>query len=41
MRKIDLSNVKEFESFKRPIGGFVLEIKAVEDVAEKEYHKKQ
>lgn len=41
MRKIDLSNVKEFESFKRPIGGFVLEIKAVEDVAEKEYLKIQ
>lgn len=39
MRKLDLSNVQEFKSFRQPVGGFVIEIKSVEDVAEKEYLK--
>lgn len=39
MKKIDLKNVQEFTNFKRPVGGFVLEIKAVEDVPDKEYLK--
>lgn len=33
----DLSNVEEYSDFKRPTGGFVIKIKAVEDVPEKEY----
>ena len=41
MKNIDLSNVKEYADFKRPVGGFVLEIKGVEDFPEKEYLKIQ
>lgn len=37
MKKIDLENVQEFTKFKNPVGGFICEIKTVEDVPEKEY----
>ena len=37
MKKIDLKNVQEFTKFKNPVGGFICEIKTVEDVPEKEY----
>lgn len=38
MKKINLKNVPEFTSgFRTPIGGFVVEIKAIEDKEEKEY----
>ena len=37
MKKIDLKNVQEFTKFKNPVGGFICEIKSVEDVPEKEY----
>lgn len=37
MRKIDLSNVPEFADFRKPVGGFVVEIKEVADKEEKEY----
>ena len=39
MKKIDLENVQEFTKFKNPVGGFICEIKTVEDVPEKEYLK--
>lgn len=39
MKKIDLSNVQEFIRFKNPVGGFICQIMAVEDVPEKEYLK--
>ena len=37
MKKIDLKNVQEFTKFKNPVGGFICEIKTVEDVPEQEY----
>ena len=37
MKKIDLKNDQEFTKFKNPVGGFICEIKTVEDVPEKEY----
>ena len=39
MKKIDLENVQEFTRFKNPVGGFICEIKTVEDVADREYLK--
>lgn len=40
MKKINnWDNVQEYVSFKNPVGGFICEIKAVEDVPEKEYLK--
>lgn len=39
MKKINLENVPEFTRFKNPVGGFVCEIKTVEDVPDKEYLK--
>jgi len=39
MKKLDLDNVQEFTRFKNPVGGFVCEIKTVEDVPDKEYLK--
>lgn len=39
MKKLDLSNVQEFTKFKNPVGGFICEIKTVEDVPDKEYLK--
>ena len=39
MKQIDLSNVPEFTKFKNPVGGFICQIKTVEDVPEKEYLK--
>lgn len=39
MKKIDLDNVQEFTRFKNPVGGFICEIKTVEDVADREYLK--
>lgn len=39
MKKLDLDNVQEFTKFKNPVGGFICEIKSVEDVPEKEYLK--
>ena len=35
MKKLDLDNVQEFTKFKNPVGGFICEIKSVEDVPEK------
>lgn len=37
MRKIDLSKVPEFSNFRNPVGGFIVEIKEVKDIEEKEY----
>lgn len=37
MKKLDLDNVQEFTRFKNPVGGFICEIKSVEDVPDKEY----
>lgn len=37
MKKLNLDNVQEFTKFKNPVGGFICEIKTVEDVPEKEY----
>ena len=37
MKKINLDNVQEFTRFKNPVGGFICEIKSVEDFPEKEY----
>lgn len=37
MKKLNLDNVQEFTKFKNPVGGFICEIKSVEDVPEKEY----
>ena len=37
MKKLNLDNVQEFTRFKNPVGGFICEIKTVEDVPEKEY----
>lgn len=39
MKKLDLDNVQEFTKFKNPVGGFICEIKTVEDVPDKEYLK--
>ena len=39
MKKINLDNVQEFTRFKNPVGGFICEIKTVEDVADREYLK--
>lgn len=39
MKKIDLDNVQEFTRFRNPVGGFICEIKTVEDVADREYLK--
>ena len=40
MKKINnWENVQEYVSFKNPVGGFICEIKAVEDVPDKEYLK--
>ena len=39
MRKINLDNIQEFTRFKNPVGGFICQIMAVEDVPEKEYLK--
>jgi len=39
MKKLDLDNVQEFTRFKNPVGGFICEIKTVEDVPDKEYLK--
>ena len=40
MKKINnWDNVQEYVSFKNPVGGFICEIKAVEDVPDKEYLK--
>lgn len=39
MKKLDLDNVQEFAKFKNPVGGFICEIKTVEDVPDKEYLK--
>lgn len=39
MKKINLDNVQEFTRFKNPVGGFICEIKSVEDVPDKEYLK--
>ena len=39
MKKIDLSNIKEFTRFKNPVGGFICKIVNVQDVPEKEYLK--
>lgn len=39
MKKIDLSNIREFVRFKNPVGGFICQIMAVEDVPDKEYLK--
>ena len=37
MKKLNLDNVQAFTKFKNPVGGFICEIKSVEDVPEKEY----
>lgn len=37
MKTIDLSNVQEFTRFRNPVGGFVCEIKTVEDVPDREF----
>ena len=37
MKKLNLDNVQEFTRFKNPVGGFICEIKSVEDVPDKEY----
>jgi hypothetical protein len=39
MRKINLDNIQEFTRFKNPVGGFICQIMAVEDVPDKEYLK--
>ena len=39
MKTINLDNVQEFAKFKNPVGGFICEIKTVEDVPDKEYLK--
>lgn len=39
MKKINLDNVQEFTRFRNPVGGFICEIKTVEDVADREYLK--
>lgn len=39
MKKINLENVQEFTRFRNPVGGFICEIKTVEDVADREYLK--
>lgn len=39
MKKLNLDNVQEFTRFKNPVGGFICEIKTIEDVPEKEYLK--
>lgn len=40
MKKIDnWSDIQEFTRFKNPVGGFICEIKEVEDVPDKEYLK--
>lgn len=39
MKKIDLDNVQEFTRFRNPVGGFICEVKTVEDVADREYLK--
>ena len=39
MKKLDLDNVQEFTKFKNPVGGFICEIKSVENFPEKEYLK--
>lgn len=39
MKKLNLDNVQTFTRFKNPVGGFICEIKTIEDVPEKEYLK--
>ena len=39
MKTINLDNVQEFAKFKNPVGGFICEIKTVEDIPDKEYLK--
>lgn len=39
MKKLNLDNVQEFTRFKNPVGGFICEIKTIEDVPDKEYLK--
>jgi hypothetical protein len=39
MKAINLDNVQEFTRFKNPVGGFICQIMAVEDVPDKEYLK--
>ena len=39
MKTINLDNVQEYAKFKNPVGGFICEIKTVEDVPNKEYLK--
>lgn len=39
MKKINLDNVQEFTRFRNPVGGFICEIKTVEDVSDREYLK--
>ena len=39
MKKLNLDNVQAFTRFKNPVGGFICEIKTIEDVPDKEYLK--
>lgn len=39
MKKINLDDIREFTRFKNPVGGFICQIMAVEDVPDKEYLK--